>query len=699
MLDQNIQFIKGVGPKRASLLKKMEIMTIKDLLGYFPREYEDRRNINSISSIVPGQKIIVKGKVETTEELKLTRNLLAFKIKINDGTGIAYGLFFRNVNPYYKIDIFSYLKKALVKDTVVYLSGVCEYNFGQKQIRVEDYEILKDKKDGANSVTQFERIVPVYPLTEGISQKLIRDLIKKCLKDYVEEWPDILPEYSDYRKMTGVKDALNQIHFPEDFKRAETARQRLAFDEFFLLETALSLARKKDEKIIKNRAYELKKNLLTPFREKLKFEFTQSQKKVINEIFDDLRKPQPMHRLLMGDVGSGKTVVALSAMLYAIENGYQTVLIAPTEILAEQHFLTISDILKDLSIKITLLTGKVSGKIKEKRKILQDIFSGSAQIIIGTHAILEKSVNFKNLALIVIDEQHKFGVIQRASLQQKSSSPDVLIMTATPIPRTLALTIYGDMDISKIEHLPPGRQPIETLHLNPEAAYEIVKQEIKKGNQAYIVYPLIEESDKIELKAAVKEAENLSKTIFNGFKVGLLHGQISSKEREQTMLEFRAHKFDILIATTIIEVGIDIPNATVMVIEHADRFGLATLHQLRGRIGRGSQKSTCIIVGEVVTEQSKKRIKVMLESSDGFKIAEEDLLIRGPGEFFGTIQSGMPNFKAGNIITDLKLIEDSKNLAANVIMSDPELSREDHKKLKNEVVQSYGKHFNLFRVG
>ncbi len=695
MLDQNIQFLKGVGPKRAAIFSKIGIFTLRDLLTYFPREYEDRRKPVPIASIKGKERISVKGKVLLSEEKKLSMRLSAFKVKITDGTGTLNGVFFRKVNPYQKFDIFATLKKYFVPGAEVYLSGMCEYNFGYRELSVDEYEVVSKDKP----LIHFGRIVPLYPLTEGIGQKWMREFFAKNINIYSDEWPEILPEGSKYKRGISAAEALREIHFPEDLNTAELARRRLAFDEFFLIETALNIARARDKKIIKNRRYELKRNLLTPFREKLNFEFTQAQKKVINEIFDDLKKEEPMKRLLMGDVGSGKTVVALSAMLFAIENGCQSVIIAPTEILAEQHYLTISNILEGLPVNAVLLSGKITAKKSAKEKTLSDIASGAANIIIGTHAILEKNVAFKNLALIVIDEQHRFGVIQRALLQEKSEHPDVLVMTATPIPRTLALTVYGDMDVSIIDKLPPGRQPIETLYLGPEGAYDVVKKEIKKGNKAYIVYPLVEESDKVELKAAVKEAENLSKAVFKDFKVGLLHGQMKTDEREKTMLDFRSGRFDVLIATTVIEVGIDIKDATVMVIEHAERFGLATLHQLRGRIGRSSKKSFCVLVGDPKSEQSRERIKAMLETQDGFRIAEKDLELRGPGEFFGTAQSGILEFKAGNIVTDSKLIEESKDLAKEVTAKDPGLNLSQHKMLKKEVARAYGKTFGLFKIG
>jgi ATP-dependent DNA helicase RecG len=690
-----VQFIKGVGPAKAKLLARLGISSVRDLLGHFPREYEDRRNILKIAGLVNGQKAVISGTIEASDIVKLNFSLSVFKVAVQDGTGIAFGLFYRKSNPYHSHDIFSTLKKTLERGKKVLLSGQVEINFGEKQLRVEDYAV----DDGSTALDEFRRIVPVYPLTEGINQKWLRSLVSTALAKYAEGWGELVPEeIIRAMNLSRSAGALRVIHYPAGLPEAETARQRMALDEFLLLEAALSLSRKAHSKLSKPRSYEIKKNLLTPFRSKLGFEFTAAQKKVINEIFTDMQRVKPMNRLLLGDVGSGKTVVALSAMLLAAENGYQSALIAPTEILAEQHFLTINQILDGLGVRTALLTGR-SSKAAEKRKIKESIASGAAGIIIGTHALLEEKIAFKKLAMIVIDEQHRFGVLQRAKIQAKSSKPDVLVMTATPIPRTLALTLYGDLDISVIDKIPPGRIPVSTIHYPEQAGYDMVKAQVKAGRQAYIVYPLVEESDKIELKAAVKEAENLSATVFKGYRLCLLHGQLPSQEKERIMLDFRAGKYDVMIATTVIEVGIDIPNATVMLIQHADRFGLATLHQLRGRIGRGSEKSYCVLLGEPRTPEAGARFDVMLSTSDGFKIAEEDLKLRGPGEFFGTAQHGIPPLKAADLIKDVKILEKAREIADTITGSDPGLDSPSNKSLRDELLAAYGAKFGLIKVG
>ncbi|MBN1621945.1 MAG: ATP-dependent DNA helicase RecG, partial [Endomicrobiales bacterium] len=689
MLDKSIQYLKGIGPKRSKILGKIGIFTVRDLISHFPRDYDDRRKIAKIASIKSNEKVTLSTKSEYFQVISLNRNLSAFKVALSDGTGIVFGTFFRKINPYHKHDIFARLKNDFVKGNHVLVQGQAEYNFGEKQIKIEEYEVI-DPKTPNKELIHFNRIVPVYPLTEGINQKWLREIIRSILEEASSSWPEVMPsKISAQKHLIPSSLALKKIHFPNEVAEAQKARQKLALDEFLVLETALTLVKKKNKQNIKSRNYAIKKNLLTPFRTKLGFEFTHEQKKCINEIFSNLQKPSPMNRLLLGDVGSGKTAVALSSILLAIENNYQTALLAPTEILAEQHYLMIQELLSGLPVNSALLTGKLSSSGKEKKDLLQKIAQGGINLVIGTHALLEEKVKFKNLGLIVIDEQHRFGVMQRARLHKKASLPDVLVMTATPIPRTLALTVYGDLDISTINALPPGRQPIITLHLNEESAYNQVKQEIKKGHQAYIVYPLVEESDKLELKSATEEAARMSISVFRDFKVGLLHGQMPTKIKEKTMLDFKNKKFDILISTTVIEVGIDVPNATVMVIEHADRFGLATLHQLRGRVGRGTAQSYCILLGIPRTDDAKRRIKTMTSTCDGFKIAEEDLAIRGPGEFFGIAQHGAPPLKAGNILTDVKLIEEAKSIATNIMDSDPDLLNKQHAVLRNELIRNY----------
>ncbi|MFA7074644.1 MAG: ATP-dependent DNA helicase RecG, partial [Endomicrobiaceae bacterium] len=445
--------------------------------------------------------------------------------------------------------------------------------------------------------------------------------------------------------------------------------------------------------------YKIKRTLLTPFKNILPFDFTKAQKKAINEIFSDMISNKMMSRMLMGDVGSGKTIVALSAILLAIENGYQTAIIVPTEILAEQHFLTFSNILQNLNIKTELVTSSTLKTKKQREKILTEIAEGKTNIIIGTHSIMEDRVKFKNISLIVIDEQHRFGVMQKVAALSKGSTPDILMMTATPIPRGLAMTVYGEMDISVIDELPPNRTPVETFCISENLAYKNAVKEISDGGQVYIVFPLVDESDKIELKSAVQEAETLSKTVFKNIKVALLHGKMKPGEKNKIMTSFKNKEFDILISTTVIEVGIDVPNATTIIIQHADRYGLATLHQLRGRVGRGNKKSFCFLISDSKSKTSRQRLEIMTKTTDGFKIASEDLKMRGPGEFTGIKQHGFPEFKAGDIIKDIHLIETAKNTAAEIINEDPGLSLSKNAQIKNLLNNKYLDIFKITQVG
>jgi len=697
MLDSNVQFLKGVGPSKAKLLAKLGICTVRDLLYHFPREYDDRRTTSRIADFAPAERMTISGKVAASDVVKLTQNMAVFKAAIDDGTGIAYAVFFRKFNPYHKHDIFSSLKKVFEVGARLIVNGKASLNFGEKQIQVEEYEV--ETQDSKNYIN-FKRIVPIYPLTLGISGKWIRTMVKLALEIHSADAEELLPD--EFRANLGLMPigrALNMIHFPAEPGDSDNARSRIAFDEFLLIETALFIARSRNSKITKNRTYTLKRNLLTPFRNKLNFEFTNAQKKCINEIFSDILNPSPMNRLLMGDVGSGKTVVALCAMLLAIENGFQALFIAPTEILAEQHFITISRMLQGINVRIAILTGRDSSKKKKKSSLLEKTAKGEIDLLIATHAALESNVKFKNLALAVIDEQHKFGVIQKGQIQKKAKNPDILLMTATPIPRTLSLTVYGDMDISVIDELPKGRQPIVTLHSNEMEGYNLVKNEINSGRQAYIVYPLVEESDKVELKAAVQEAETLSATVFKEFKVGLIHGQLPADIKDSIMQSFRDRQFDILIATTVIEVGIDVPNASVMVIEHSDRFGLATMHQLRGRVGRGANKSYCVLLGTPKTDEARLRIETMLKYLSGFKVAEADLDLRGPGEFFGTAQHGLLVLKAGNIVKDIKIIEQAKLTASEITSADPDLKTPAFAKLKSAIIMQYSNRLDLLKIG
>ncbi len=696
-LDQSVQCLKGMGPAKAQMLSRLGVTSLREMLTLFPREYDDRRLIQRIGTAPANTRVTVKGKVETAEVMALSPTLKIFKVAVSDSSGICYAQFFRHVNPYQRFDIFASLKSSFVPGQWVILNGIMEYRFRERQLSVDDHALLASAD--APLPASFNGIIPIYPLTEGISQKFLRGMMTKAVSSYAKEWPELLPEtMCEELKLPGAAKAVRSIHFPASFQEAESARKRLAADEFYLLEAAMTLVRERSQRQTKPRSYEVKKHLLGQFRVKMGFEFTRAQKRSINEIFCDMQKTAPMNRLLTGDVGSGKTVVALSAALLAIENGFQAALLAPTEILASQHAVSISNLLEGLPVNIALVTGNLSASGAGRAALRKAVADGSAQLVIGTHALLDENVSFKNLGLVVIDEQHRFGVLQRAALQKKASMPDVLIMTATPIPRSLALTLYGDLDVSVIDTLPPGRLPVITKHVADHEAYSFIKSEIAKKHQAFIVYPLVDSTDSSEMKAAASEAANLSKTIFFGLHVGLLHGQMKAADKDAVMKGFRDGTFDILIATTVIEVGIDVPNATVMMIEHCERFGLATLHQLRGRVGRGKSQSYCLLAGQPSTEQAKRRIDVMLSTTDGFKIAQEDLVLRGPGEFFGTAQHGMPELKAGNIITDLDLIKTAKEAAEKTLSTDHTLALSENRQLRDELTRVFGGKISLATI-
>ena len=696
-LTTDIKYVKGIGPKRALALSKLSINTVEDLITFFPRTYQDRTIRTKISNILFNQHYCIFGKITGTHIKKLSTKLSVFSANINDGSGIIIANFFRKVNPYAKFDIFATIKKDFKINSFVYIYGMCEIKFWQKQVSVDDYEIVENEN---SSTEKFNKLVPVYDLTAGITQKNISLSLKPILNDMANIYPDIISNNVKYKtNLPSISSAIKTIHFPNSLQEAELARQSFALQEFLLLQIVLTKAKQKNVIKQKGIRYEIKRNLLTPFKNKLKFEFTNAQKKAINEIFNDMMSTKIMNRMLMGDVGSGKTVVALSAILLAVENGYQTAIVAPTELLAEQHYLTFKNMLKGLNVNIELVTSSTLKSKKKQKEILPQIENGTTNIIVGTHSVMQDRINFKNLSLVIIDEQHRFGVLQKASVVAKGNNPDVLMMTATPIPRGLAMTIYGEMSVSVIDELPPNRTPIETYCLSENIAYMNAKEEIEKGNQIYIVYPLVDESDKIELKSATQEAQKLSNTVFKNNKVALLHGKMKPKEKNDVMIKFKNKEYDILIATTVIEVGIDVPNATMIIIQHANRYGLATLHQLRGRVGRGQKKSFCILVSDAKGKIAKQRLKIMTSTCDGFKIASEDLKMRGPGEFTGTIQHGFPEFKAGDIIKDVKLIEYAKQVAIDIISKDPELLLPENVNINFLINNKYSNLSKIINVG
>ena len=670
-----VQYIKGVGPARAKLLNKLGIKTLGNMLYYFPWRYEDRKNLTTISTLTPGRQETTAGKVISSSVITTPRKRMKiFELVIADETGQLKCRWFNQ----------AFLKKYFPKDQKVILSGTVKGNpysgFGLEMDN-PDFELIGND----DKLVHTARIVPVYNVTDGISVKQLRTLMFNTIEAYSSLISEYMPDDILKRhKLSPLPWAIREAHFPEEFTDISVlnscispAHKRLVFDEFFLLELGLAFLKKK-EALEKGISFTYSsKGLINDFMKNIPFKLTNAQERVFKEIASDMQRDLPMNRLVHGDVGCGKTIVALLSMLIAVENGYQVCLMAPTELLAEQHYINIHKMVEALGLKMALLTSS------SKDKVMNDISGGSVQIIIGTHALIQEQVKFKNLGFAIIDEQHRFGVVQRATLRSKGNNPDILIMTATPIPRTLALTLYGDLDISVIDELPAGRKPIVTKVFFPSQKDHIhvrIKDELSKGRQVYIVYPLIEESEKLDLKSAIDGAEAMKKK-YPENSIALVHGRMKHDEREEVMARFKAGEIEILVATTVIEVGIDVPNASLMLIVHAERFGLAQLHQLRGRIGRGSYDSFCLLMAyPPFSDDGKSRLKAMESTGDGFRIAEEDLAIRGPGDFFGTRQSGLPDLRIANIVRDIKVLEQARNEAFTLAEAEPEL--ENHPALK-----------------
>lgn len=688
-----LQRLKGLGPAKAKLFEKLGISTLTDLLHYYPRTYQDRRPDEKPNDYNSNSLTVFKGRVLRTQEIP-ARSVLIFKafLENEQGRQIECTWFKKRSFGRFRFDPFGPMKKDFKLNAEVWVIGRQEdrNNFFGNKITVEEYYPAADPL----SALHAGRLTPIYSLTEGLTNKQFRLFMHEALQtEALQTEPEILPPaLLAKRKLLGSTQALRGIHFPAGLAELDAAKARLAYEEFLLLATAWGIKRTQTKILEKGYSYEIKRTLLTPLRQNLGFQFTNSQKHVINEIFRDLQSPRPMNRLLQGDVGSGKTVVALCAMLLAAENGYQAALMAPTEILAEQHFITFEKMLKALGVKTAILTS--STKAAAKRKILKELQDGTIQIIVGTHSLIQEDVKFANLRLAVIDEQHRFGVRQRAQLKEKTAKLDLLTMTATPIPRTLALAFYGDLEVSTLTELPPGRQPIQTEAATEKLAFMRVTDEVAKGRQAYIVYPLIEESEKISAKAVSEEFEKL-KTVFPQFRLAMLHGQMTQEEKEAVMADFAAHKTDILIATPVIEVGIDVKNATVMVIENAERFGLASLHQLRGRVGRGEHASYCILVAEHAGSISKERVDIICRTCDGFKIGERDMQLRGPGEILGTRQSGELEFKAGDFFKDRDILTWAIEDRDELLTQDPALVQPAHRLFKQRLIQLYEKNWHL----
>jgi len=682
-LGREIKYVKGIGPKRANLMNNLGIKNIKDLLKYYPRAYDDRRRITRISDIIDEEKITVAGKITVAKSSKLRNGMWLLTATISDESGILHLNWFNQ----------NYLKNTIKEERFLCVTGKPKHSkFAGWEMQSPDFEILEDNG-------KLQRIIyPVYRITNGINLSNIRKAVKNTIKfaDCMETGlPDQLIKKYD---MISVADAIRGIHYPKSFFHLKKCKNRLIYDEFFFFQLAVIFARKKRDKKNKGRAKEFNGKLSGNLIKALPFELTNAQKSAYKSISEGLKSEYPLNTLLQGDVGAGKTIVALLGMLDSVESGHQSTIMAPTSILAQQHYEGINKLIKDMSVKTELLISNIPEK--EKKAIKERIKSGEIDIVIGTHAIIQDDVEFKNLGMAIIDEQHRFGVKQREKLINKGEKVDTVVMTATPIPRTLALSAYGDLDILVIDELPPNRQSIKTTLLSEKRAkelYEFVNGEIDKGHKAYIVYPLIEESEQMDLKDATSMYEYLNNGPFKGSGVGLLHGKMKAEEKDAIMQDFISGKYSVLVSTTVIEVGIDVPDATVMVIEHPERFGLAQLHQLRGRVGRSHRKSYCFLVTTDTSTESFKRLKYFSNTENGFLLAEYDLKSRGPGEFLGVRQHGVPDFNLGDIVEDMDILENARNDAKMIIEKDPELKALPE--LKKYLYNNYKKRMELIDIG
>ena len=684
-LNSPVKFLKGVGPKRAEALQRLGIRTAGDLLYHVPHRYLDATTVTPLARAAVGQEVTCVGRVVSTGVLPTRRGLRVFRAVLKDDSGLLECAWPGR----------PFLERQIKKGQLLLVTGPVRYYHG-KQLVPREFIVLAEPDDASESNPGL--VLPVYPATEGLTHRQIRALVQQHLNELLPLVTDPHPAaFRAGHDLIELRRALELMHRPKKIEDAELGRRRLAFDELFDQQLVQARARHLAKRARAGIRFTLKRELTTRLKEHLPFELTGDQRHAVREITDDMTAALRMHRLLMGDVGTGKTVVALFAMLLAAENDYQAAIMAPTELLAEQHGATLTRLLEPLAIRPELLLGRMSAA--EKAAARERIASGAPRIVVGTHALIQESVTFRRLGLAVIDEQHRFGVEQRAALVEKGDAPDVLLLTATPIPRSLALTLYGDLDVTQIRERPPGRGAVKTA-LRTDAArskiYEFIRSECAAGRQAYVIYPVIDESERADLKAATTMAEKLAET-FAEFRVGLVHGRMKVDERDATMRDFRDNAVHILVATSVIEVGIDVANATVMLIEHAERFGLAQLHQLRGRVGRGTAASHCILLSD--SPEAAPRLQAFCETTDGFKIAELDLHERGMGELTGARQSGGVPLRYANLETDLPLLDAARTAAAAMIATDPALERREHAAYRERIVTRYERGFELFRVG
>ena len=676
-LLKDVKYIKGVGPNRVKLLNKLNIYTLKDLITYYPRTYEDRSKPKKICECIDGEEAVIEAiacgnLVETLLPRKTMQKLL-----VRDETGSLLITWFNH----------TYLKGKFKVGQKYRFYGKFSYRYGKPELNSPVFDEIENKNNTG-------RIIPIYPLTYQLSQNTLRRIMENAINEVRGNLEENLPEeiLKQYN-LQGINEATEKIHFPKELKEFKIARERLVFEELFVTQLALLALKNSYRNEEKGIAFSKDVHISDVIKE-FPFNLTGAQRRVLEEIEGDMEQEKSMNRLLQGDVGSGKTAIAMCAAYKAVKTGYQVAIMAPTAILATQHLESFKKILDKLGIKSELLISGITKKNKEN--ILERLKNGEIDILIGTHALIEENVQFKKLGLVVTDEQHRFGVKQRTRIAEKGNNPDVLVMSATPIPRTLALILYGDLDISIIDELPPNRKKIETFAVSKKLEQRIdafIKKQIDEGRQGYIVCPLVEENEEMDLKSVIELYEKYQKEIFPQYRVAYLHGKMRPKEKDQIMLDFKDHKIDLLISTTVIEVGVDVPNANIMVIEDAQRFGLAALHQLRGRVGRGEYQSYCILKYEGQSENVRKRMKVMCDTNDGFIISEKDLELRGSGDFFGTMQHGIPEFKIANLFEDVDILKKAQRAAQNIIIEDPNL--ENHKKLAKLVDEKFTKRIEI----